>query len=339
MRIAHVVVTDSFAGTERYIADVAVGAAQLGHEVVVIGGSGRRMPEVLGDHARWLPSAAPSMALRTLRAIGKFDIVHAHLTYADAAAVLTRRAHGGQVISTRHIARRRGQGPAGRILRGYITRHIDREIAISEFVADAVGLPPSTVLVNGVRFRDSAWRPSSKTVVMAQRLEPEKDTATGLRGWHASGLAGRGWQLLIAGAGSERPRLEALVANHQIAAVEFLGEVTDMTSLWSQTGVLLAPAVAEPLGLTVLEAMSAGVPVVASDAGGHLETIGRVSRRPSFRVGDAAAIGRALAEISSDSMRRDLSSAGRRIQQQHFDLDRHVEKLLDIYRYLPATKR
>ncbi|HTR70696.1 MAG TPA: glycosyltransferase family 4 protein [Mycobacteriales bacterium] len=332
MRIAHVVVTDAFAGTERYVADVARETARRGHGVVVFGGAASSMPSAVGLNVQWRPARTPTQAVRQLAGAGGFDVLHVHLTHAETAAVITRPLHGSVIVATRHIAAKRGSSPAGRIIAPLIRRGLSDEIAISAFVARTVGLSSDHVLRNGVPNRAALWNPSSRTVVMAQRLEPEKDTLTGLRAWEASRLADDGWALLVAGDGQQRDELERFAIDREVGRVEFLGHVTDMDSLWRRAGILLATASAEPLGLTVLEAMAAGVPTVASQAGGHLETIGAVTDDPGFAPGDVSGAAQQLVTLSRSALlRQRLSDAERELQQRKFALGEHVDELLIRY--------
>ena len=93
--------------------------------------------------------------------------------------------------------------------------------------------------------------------------------------WAKSRLADGGWRLLIAGSGSlETPLRELAKALGVEDCVSFLGHVADTDSLLRDAAVLLAPAPAEPFGLSVAEAMAFGVPVVAARGGAHPETLG-----------------------------------------------------------------
>jgi len=270
--------------------------------------------------------------MRSLLDGGHFDVVHAHLTYAEGAAVLTRRRHRGKVISTRHIATRRGGSLGGRVLAGRIERGIDHELAISDFVAAAVGLERDRVLHNGVRRNELMWSEESRAVVVAHRLEVEKDTLTALKAWSLSELADHGWRLIIAGSGSEAEELHTVVSTESIRGGEFLGHVDDMNALWARTGILLATATAEPLGLTVLEAMAAGIPTVTSASGGHLETASTIDGHMSFAPRDAKNASVCLRHLAFDSdLRRRLGRAGQEAQRAQFDVNRHVDRLVEIY--------
>ncbi|HWH30022.1 MAG TPA: glycosyltransferase, partial [Mycobacteriales bacterium] len=82
MRVTHVVVTDAFAGTERYVADVARRTAERGHEVLVLGGAPTRMPAAVAP-AAWLPAPDVRAAVRQLMAAARPNVVHTHLTAAE----------------------------------------------------------------------------------------------------------------------------------------------------------------------------------------------------------------------------------------------------------------
>jgi glycosyltransferase involved in cell wall biosynthesis len=178
---------------------------------------------------------------------------------------------------------------------------------------------------------ESSYDVDARTVVIVQRLETEKDTRTALLAWQASGLAAAGWALVVLGDGSERESLETLASGD--ASVRFVGHVPDVSSYLRSAGMLLATAPGEPFGLAVVEAMAAGVPVVASRSGGHLETAGAVPGAAMFGVGDVDEAARCLADLASDPVRRkELSDAGREVQRREFSLDRQVGELEEIYR-------
>ena len=252
------------------------------------------------------------LALRRLRP----DIVHAHLTAAELAAVVTRRRTGARIIATRHIAAPRGKSRAGGAATPYLERHLDLEIAVSEYVRDRIDRP-AVVLHNGVR--SAALASPSTTVLVAQRLEPEKHTAIALEAFRRSELARQGWDLQVCGDGAERRMLEA----RNIPGVRFLGWQPDVHERLSRAGALLAPAPGEPLGLTVLEAMARGVPVVAAGAGGHLETLGR-DWPGLFPAGDVGAAAERLRQLPDGTP---LQARQRAL----FSLERHLDRLLELY--------
>ena len=150
-------------------------------------------------------------------------------------------------------------------------------------------------------------------MLVVQRLEREKDTATAVKAWHRATLRHEGWTLQVLGAGAERGALEWLVRDLDLtASVELLGSVDDVAARLGTASLLLATAPAEPFGLAVVEAMAAGLPVLAADGGAHRETIGPASPGTLFAPGDASAAARILDELGADAERRaTLAAAGR----------------------------
>jgi glycosyltransferase involved in cell wall biosynthesis len=187
------------------------------------------------------------------------------------------------------------------------------------------------VIRNGVPLSPCLWRRESRVVLVLQRLEQEKDTMTAVRAWRASRLAEEGWSLRVVGEGSERTSLEAWVTSERVPGVTFTGATAHVSDEFAGAGVLFAPAPAEPFGLVVVEAMAAGVPVVACAAGGHLETVGHIAEAAMFPPGDVAGAAAALRSVASEEKRVSASNAGRQLVEQEFSIERHLDALLEQY--------
>ncbi len=336
-KVVHIVTTRRFAGVERYVVDVAVETASRGWEVVVVGGDPVSMQRELDAAVRWLPGGNPREVVLSLPRLGRVSVCHAHMTKAEVLGLATRALHRAPVVATRHFAHPRGRSTVGRLLAPSIGKRLARQIAVSEYVARQLESPPQAVIPNAVRPRPLLWRPESRVVLVLQRLEPEKDTLTALRAWARSRLADDGWMLRIVGDGSERQLLERWVAKQAVPAVEFGGWSEGPDVELTRAGVLLTPAPAEPGGMVVLEAMSAGVPVVAAAAGGHLETIGRVEGAPGFPPGDATAAAASLRALADDSTRSELSRRVRATFLERITLAEHVDRLIEEYRLAGAA--
>jgi glycosyltransferase involved in cell wall biosynthesis len=191
--------------------------------------------------------------------------------------------------------------------------------------------PPTAVVPNGVLPSSALWQSESRTVLVLQRLEAEKDTLTALMGWRSSGLAEEGWTLRIVGDGSQRPLSQQWVDEEQVPRVVFADWTSEVSKEFAAAGMLLAPAPAEPFGLAVVEAMAAGVPVVAAASGGHLETIGLVGGPGLFPPSDPEALAAALHRLAFDPVRKEASRAGRVLAVEAFSIKESVRRLLDVY--------
>lgn len=330
-RVVHVIATSNFAGAERYVCDAANETMRRGWAATVVGGNPERMRSELEPDVRWLRGSTFMQALQSVTRLGPQEICHAHMTIAETVAAISRPRHRAPIVSTRHFATRRGSSLAGGLLSPWIATTLARQIAISDWVAQSLERRPDAVVQNGVGHWGCLWRPTNRTVLVLQRLESEKDTLTALRAWQASQLDEEGWSLRVVGEGTERRSLEEWTASNRLRGVTFAGWTAAVAEEFARAGILLAPAPGEPFGLSVVEAMAAGVPVVAAAAGGHLETVGRLTEARMFPPGDADTAAAALRSLLSENNRADLSEAGRSLVAAEFTIERHVDSLLVQY--------
>lgn len=339
MRVAQVVCSDGYGGVERYLLNLGRGLAACGLEVVVIGGSEAAMKDDVTSYGRWLPGNSPRQAWASLRSLGPVDIVNTHMSQADLIGCLHRlTARGARLVSTRHFAAPRGTGILARAMMRPLAGAFSAQIAISGFVRAAID-GDSVVVRSGVAPRDAVDDSArERYVLVAQRLEGEKDTSTALRAWSKSSARRRGWTMRIAGSGSQRPSLEAEA--HALGLegeVEFLGFRTDVDALVARAGLVVAPTPREGLGILVLEAMASGTPVVAAAAGGHLETIGEVAPDLLFTPQDAAEAARIIDALVEDpARRREAGAVLRSAQREGFTIERQVAGTVDVYRRVLA---
>jgi glycosyltransferase involved in cell wall biosynthesis len=310
LRILHAISSDRFAGVEQFVRRLAIRQAADGHTVAVLGGAGEHMAKPLTASGVGWGAADSTIAVLSAvrRHLPTADVVNSHMTAADVAAVAARTTsrHKVPIIATRHFAQRRGTVGPG-ILYRTLERHIDAEISVSQTVADRAGVA-STVIHPGLEPRalpDPLAR--RRTVLVAQRLQAEKRTDIAVRAFAASGIWQSGWDLEVAGSGPERDHLVALAAQLGVAEhVRFLGFRSDIESLMDEAGMLFASSPFEHFGLTVLEAMAAGLPVVATAAAGHIEMLGGVDDHALFTPDDVAGAAVRLRALAVDAHARAL---------------------------------
>lgn len=329
-RITHVVRSDAFAGVERYICDTVTELAARGWDVSVVGGDPSAMRGALPAQIRVEPADTTARVSRALRSLGHVDLVHAHMTAAELGVAPLKGRAFDALVSTRHFTGSRGTSLGGRATAGYISRRLDRQIAISQYVADHIETP-STVLHHGVPRSVRTPTERSRTVVLLQRLQPEKDTATAVRAWAHSELASEGWQMRVYGTGAEQSQLRALASDLGVAeSVTFHGFTSDPRGVLASAGLLLATAPAEPFGLSVVEAMAERTPVIAADGGAHRETLGPDA--VYFTPGNAAEAGSLLRAWAKSPNRLPY---GQLLQERHgelFTIQAHVDRLENLYR-------
>jgi glycosyltransferase involved in cell wall biosynthesis len=143
------------------------------------------------------------------------------------------------------------------------------------------------------------------------------------------------------GDGPDRAELEVLVDKLGLrGSVEFLGQRmrSDVLELLAETDILVAPSVPtsggkrEGLPVVLIEAMAAGVPVVASHLSGIPELVENEVTGLTVPPGDPAAIADALARLLADRpLRQRLARAGRERIETEYDLDRNAARLVGLF--------
>jgi len=258
---------------------------------------------------------------------------------AELAAALATVRSRALIVATRHFAAHRGSSPTARLVGRLLTKVVVEQLAISDFVAAAIE-GTSIVVAPGVPdvVQPTAAAERNLEVLLVQRLEQEKGTEVGLEAFARSTLASRGWTLVIAGDGSEKRQLQLLSERLGVAeSCRFLGAQSDVESLYRRAAIFLATRAQEPFGISVVEAMAHGLPVIATASGGHHETVGLCAEARLFPPGDAGAAARLLVELADDFEARSRYGALLRdVQQTRFTVERQARRTSEIYRSVIA---
>jgi phosphatidylinositol alpha-mannosyltransferase len=282
---------------------------------------------------------------------GEFDLLHVHEPTTPSLSLLACWAATGAIVATFHTAniRSRAMLAAYPILEPALEK-IGARIAVSEaarrtFVAHIGG--DAVLIPNGVfvdRFASASpnptWQGSYGTVVFIGRLdEPRKGLPTLLSAMEHVVVRRPGVRLLVAGSGDSEEVLEE-VSPAVRQAVTFLGVVSeiDKARLLRSADVYVAPNLGgESFGIVLVEAMAAGVPVLASDLDAFREVLddGRVGA--FFPTGDVARLGDALCSLLDDPARRDALRTAASIWVRRFDWDSVTRDLLAVYETVAAA--
>jgi glycosyltransferase involved in cell wall biosynthesis len=137
---------------------------------------------------------------------------------------------------------------------------------------------------------------------------------------------------VIIGDGDERARLEARAAELGISgSVQFAGYRKDVRALMPAFDLYVNCSAFEGVSLTILEAMAAGLPVIATPVGGNPEVV--IDQETGLIVaGGPEPIADAIAQLLLDSgRRREMGDAGRRRVEQHFSITRMVDAYAGAY--------
>jgi glycosyltransferase involved in cell wall biosynthesis len=184
--------------------------------------------------------------------------------------------------------------------------------------------------------------PREDVVLYAGRLDVAKGVRLLMAGWDCY-RRGRpeksGLRLVIAGAGVLGREVAAWASTRP--SVELAGHADEAgcTALMARARAVLLPSTwEEPFGLVAVEAMAAGAPPIAAGHGAFVELITHGVDGVLFSPGDPAALGAAIADVESDPERyQAYGTQARETYSKHFDPDRNIEQLVDIYRYAIAN--
>ena len=331
MRVIHVIAEMDPGGAERIVVDLAADAVGMGDRVDVASAGGAwvaRLEEVGAAHHQ-IPRTYRSrtgvlrVAGRLARLIHRVrpDVVHTHNVGVTVAARLALRAVRPRpaILTTVHGLAERDYASAARLLRGAPGPIIACAPAVGRSLV-AAGLPERDleVISNGASLEPAGSERqdqiriryglgSAPLVVGLGRLVPQKSWSTLVE---AAGAVELG-QFVVAGQGPLREELEDS-ARSSGGRVRFLGAVDDVAALLGAASCLVSTSEWEGLPLSLLEALSLGVPAVVTAVDG-VEDVVPEEAALRVRPGDAAGLARALREVlSQPALARGLSEAALR---------------------------
>lgn len=140
--------------------------------------------------------------------------------------------------------------------------------------------------------------------------------------------------LVMVGDGPERPAAEEEARALGVSnSVFFLGKIETVAPLLASADVFLLPTSSESFGLSALEAMASGVPVVGSDSGGLPEVVTNGVTGLLYPVGDVDSMAAGVLSIITDPIRQaDMGAAGADDARSRFALDTVVSQYEELYR-------
>jgi glycosyltransferase involved in cell wall biosynthesis len=350
-------------GVAEHVSAVVQGISQRGFRVELATGPGSAIAAPLatsGVTVHELPLARPpgrhdlaaARALRALDSRGGYDLVHAHSSKAGAVARmgLPRRT---RVVYTPHCFAfaTPGFGAAQRLVyRAAEQALVPRSAAIVAVCAWEEVLGRRSLrgaarvlrrIENGVG-ECSARQPDPELVEfkgdeplagLVCVLRPQKDPLLAIRAIAAQPPGGSPGKLAIVGEGELRgavvAEIERLGVGDRVRWFPYRG------AMWPYLGALdvfVLSSAWEALPLSVLEAMSCGLPVIATDVGGLAEAVADGDTGRLVPHGDEEELARALGELLGDEdLRRRLGRAGRERWAQRFRVERMLDELAALY--------
>jgi len=365
VRILHVVDTLEMGGTERGVVNLiqSLDPSRFEHTVCAIRNVGvladllpRERVPVTCLHKKVAGLSFQGRALAGQIRDARPHVVHSRNWGAMEAVVAGKWVGGCAVVHSEHgmeVSQKSREPWRRRCFRRLAYELADEVFAVSGQLRDLharrTGFPAAKIGVihNGVdisRYRPQAESrarererrgisPQTFCIGAIGRLEPVKDQGTLLRA--AAALEGGGnWRVLIAGEGSEAARLRQFAGEHPALRghVRFLGEVHHVPELLSALDVYVLPSLSEGISNSLLEAMAAGLPVVASATGGNPEVVTDGESGLLFPVGDSARLAEDLRRLQEQQeLRERLGKRACRRVQERFSMEAMVTKYELLY--------
>ncbi len=258
---------------------------------------------------------------------------------------------GGVGLSHRSLPVRPLLAWRNRLLRGAdafvaISSPIEEELLRHGVEAERVHRIPNGV--DTARFRPP--RPGEREAMRARFGLPAESTIAVFTGrlvrYKGLPLLVRVWQglapldpdahLVIAGEGSAdldacEDELHALVRSEAIPRIHFTGATAEVPELLRAADLFVFPSEHEAFGISVIEAMATGLPIVATRAGGLADLVEEPQGALAVRAGDAEELGAALSRLLSDpALRARLGEAGRRAALERYALDRVRDAWIEL---------
>jgi glycosyltransferase involved in cell wall biosynthesis len=377
-RVLVVITRGEPGGAQIHVRDLVLGLRDRVEFHVAVGDDGFLADElraaalpvhIVSDLQREISLRADRRAVGALRRLIRElrpQLVHTHSTKAGLLGRIAARAERIPALHTAHAWsfsdglswRRKAmavpiEALAGRITERFIVvSEADREIAIRYNVGQDSqirivhnGVPDSTLRAQltaraeAVGADESTAAAAPPVLTMVARLAPPKDPLLLLRALSRVEVP---FLLRIVGDGPDRPAVEAAIQDLGLSAqVEMLGVRKDVPALLADSDVFTLISAQEGFPLAILEAMRAGLPVVASDVGGVREAVEHGRTGVLIPRGDEAALRVALNRLLGDAtLRSGLGAAGRAAYEARFTVEQMLDATVAVYRELlpPSTR-
>jgi phosphatidylinositol alpha-mannosyltransferase len=276
----------------------------------------------------------------------RFDILHFHEPFVPFLSPTVLQASRTVNVGTFHAFG--GFSPSywvGRRFAGDLASRLHGRIAVSGAARHFIGryFPGEyRIIPNGVeldRFERAEpyeqLRDGVLNILFVGRLEERKGLIHLLKAYHRLRKRHVDARLLVVGAGPKLREYRRYVGLRGIRDVEFLGRVTDeeKARYFASADVFCAPATGqESFGIVLLEAMAAGVPIVASDIHGYKQVVQRGVQGLLVEPRKPRALAAALYTLALDPELRDRMGEAGRARAPEFSWERVTEQVIDFYR-------
>lgn len=353
-------------GVTEHVHNLALEFRRRGHHVVVITANMRGQaadPDFVrrvgtsrviysnGSFARLTTGVGLRAAVTRILRDERIELVHAQDVLAPTLGLVASSAAwrlGLPVVATSHTWF--SSAPLYRLFRWYLQPRLERvaaRIAVSEPVVHAMSMyfdADWEIIPNGVNVqyfhpdgrRPDDYRRRGPRLLFLGRLDPRNGLDTLLAAMPRVLATHPDAKLVVVGDGPLRGRYERRAAELG-AAVEFVGQVNgERPAYYGGADLYLCPTTKASFGITLLEAMACGTPLVVSDITGFRELVAGGREAVLVPKDDAAAWARAVVQLIDDPDRRVTMGAAGLAKAAEFAWPRVAERVLAVYRRVLA---
>lgn len=342
MKLCMVAASLAGGGAERALLDTAALLATRGHQVIVLTFESETtddyaVPDNLVRVALGVPGRSRNRMrgiVNNLRRIGRLraeirklepEVVISYLTRTNIICFLALLGTGRAVVATEHNVATLNDAPMRaiwRCLRRLLYPRMAQVVVVSEGLALQYAWLEADKLSVIYNFLPTSRGSAPETfsflsgdtryIVGMGRLEPEKGFDRLIKAFHLIEKDCVGWKMLIVGEGSLRTKLTGLVASLGLQdRIQLPGRVSNPRTLFQHCGLFVLSSESEGFGLVLVEAMSAGLPVVSFDCDfGPREIITHDVSGVLVPPGDVAALSRAMQKLVKDGVLRGQLALG-----------------------------
>lgn len=354
-RVAYLITNSEVGGAQAHVTDLLKALHGRIDAVLLAGGDGPLFAAAQASGAQTVRLTLLDNALSPWRAVTAFkqlitalraarpDLIHVHSAKAGALGRLAGWVLGIPVVYTVHGFAFKPAAPArqriiARLVEWLLAPLTARMICVAEAeraMANTLPIPSKRVHVirNGIAEATTALavpEAALRRITMVARLAAPKRADLVIRAFAQAALPD--CELALAGEGPEMATLRALADTVAPGKVRFLGAVSDVPALLASAQLFVLASDHEGFPLSILEAMRAGLPIIASDLPGIREQLADGDCGRLIPGSDDQRWAAMLVQLARDPGERErLGNAARAHWEQHFGMDRMATATWQVY--------
>lgn len=354
MRILYSITKGEIGGAQVHVAQLAKFMKDSGHAVAILAApDGWLENEATKLGVRFYPNPYFSNSFNPFRILKSFsfvkkivsefspDVIHAHSSFAGIVTRLTVRNRVPTIFTAHSFAFTDGASLFRKIIASvserFAARFTAKIICVSEYdrqLALRYKIAPAEKLITIYNGVEGVKEPSSekeRTFLCVGRLAYPKEYLLLIKAFTSTGLSDS--KLVIVGEGPDREKIESKIKRLKFEErVIIMGELsqTEVREEMRKAACFVLISKHEGLPMTILEAMSAGLPIIASNVGGIPEEIdkscGILVRNTKEDITSA------LQKLSNPFVQKEMGEASRKKFEDNFTLEKFLTETEKVYK-------